>query len=387
MYSLRLDMRICLVMFACVMLLNIRVRAATPKQIEAEGVAVIRQGNVSVARDQALEDALRKVVEQAVGTLIESESRVENLRLLSDEIYTRAQGYVQHYTLVREQRDGHLYRVTVQAAVDMGNLENRLDVLGLLYRRMKKPRVMVLISEFPAGDRLGDPAGETEIIRQLLQQGIKVVDQEQTQRIHSSDQARKILAGDIGAAQLIGHRYGAEVLIAGQAFGEVAMGGKAFGGLVSVRARLEAKAIRADTGEILVADNQFAPGVDIGVQAAAKKALVEVGRRWAAQNLPEIWRKWERETTETSWVQLIVNGLNLPQLVQFEGVLRTQVRGVKDVQRRSFDKAMAVLDLDLHGTGQSLANELVQTRLEKFEIEVRRFSSHLLDLGAHPLVL
>ena len=58
--------------------------AATAQQIESEGVAVIRQGNVGVARDQSLEDALRKAVEQAVGTFIESESRVENFRLLAE---------------------------------------------------------------------------------------------------------------------------------------------------------------------------------------------------------------------------------------------------------------------------------------------------------------
>jgi hypothetical protein len=346
------------------------------------GVAAIRQGNVGLARDQSLEDALRKAVEQAVGIFIESEARVQNFRLLSDEIYARTQGYVQRYTVVREQREGSLFRVTVQATIDMGSLENKLDALGLLYRHLKKPRVMVIISEASLGSRFGNPAGETEIIRQLLQNGIKVVDQEQTQHIRQSDHVRKVLEGDIEAAKRIGLQYGAEVLIVGQAAGEVAMRGKEFGGLISARARLQARAIRADTGAILVADGQAAPGVDIEVQAATKKALAEAGRLWAEKNLPEIWRHWERETADTSSVQLVVNGLNLQQLAQFEGLLRTQVRGVKDVQRRSLDKDMAVLDLDLRGTGQSLADELVQQKVDGFEIEVLRYSSHRLELRA-----
>jgi hypothetical protein len=382
MYGWRFNTMTCVVIVACGMFPTTWVRAATTTQIEAEGVAAIRQGNVGVARDQSLEDALRKAVEQAVGTFIESESRVQNFRLLSDEIYSRTKGYVQRYTVVREQHEGGLFRVTVQATVDMGSLESKLDALGLLYRRMKKPRIMVIISEASPGNRFGNPAGETEIIRQLLQNGIKVVDQEQTQQIRQSDQVRKMLEGDTEAAKRIGLQYGAEMLIVGQAAGEVAMRGKEFGGLISARARLQARAIRADTGAILVADGQAAPGVDIEGQAATKKALAEAGRLWAEKNLPEIWRQWEREITDSSSVQLVVNGMNLRQLVQFEELLRTQVRGVKDVQRRSLDKDIAVLDLDLRGTGQSLANELAQQKVNGFEIEVVRFSSHRLELRA-----
>jgi hypothetical protein len=382
MSGLRPKIRTCVVIFACSMLLYTWVRAATTAQIEAEGVAAIRQGNVGIARDQALEDALRKAVEQAVGTFIESEARVQNLRLLSDEIYARTQGYVQRYSIVREQPEGSWFRVTVQATVDMGSLENKLNAMGLLYRRMKKPRVMVIISEASLGSRFGNPAGETEIIRQLLQNGIKVVDQEQTQWIRQSDQVRKMLEGDIEAAKRMGRQYDAEVLIVGQAAGDVAMQGKEFGGLISARASIQARAIRADTGAILVADGQAAPGVDIEAQAATKKALAEAGRLWAEKNLPEIWRQWERETADTSSVRLIVNGLNHRQLGQFEGLLRTQVRGVKDVQRRSHDKDRAELDLDLRGTGQSLADELAQQKVDGFEIEVLRFSSHRLELRA-----
>jgi hypothetical protein len=211
---------------------------------------------------------------------------------------------------------------------------------------------------------------------------VKVVDQEQTQRIRSSDQGRKLLAGDREAAQRVGLQYGAEVLIVGQASGEVAMRGKEFGGLISARASLKASALRADTGEILVTDSQTAPGVDIEAQAATKKAMTEAGRLWAEKNLPDIWQKWERETTDTASVQMVVNGLNLQQLVKFEGVLRTQLRGIKDVQRRSLDKDMAVLDLDLKGTGQALADELAQQRLDGFDVEVLRFSSHRLDVRA-----
>ena len=338
---------------------------------------------MGIARDQSLEDALRKAVERAVGTFIESETRVKNFRLLSDEIYARTQGYVQRYTVVREQREGSLFRVTVQATVDMGSLESKLDALGLLYRRMKKPRVMVIISEAS----LGEPFRHIPLVRRKLSGSFSRTALRSWTRSRRNGSAKVTKSGRCSrvtsqAAKRMGLQYGAEVLIVGQAAGEVAMQGKEFGGLISARARLQARAIRADTGAILVADGQAAPGVDIEAQAATKKALAEAGRLWAEKNLPEIWRQWERETTDTSSVQLIVNGLNLRQLVQFEGLLRTQVRGVKECSAAVLIKTMAVLDLDLRGTGQSLADELAQQKIDGFDIEVLRFSSHRLELRA-----
>ncbi len=42
--------------------------------ITAEGVGVVIGGDRAIARDQAINDALRKAVEQAVGTLVSSET-------------------------------------------------------------------------------------------------------------------------------------------------------------------------------------------------------------------------------------------------------------------------------------------------------------------------
>ena len=50
----------------------------TMKEVMVEGVSSIERGRKDIARDHAIKDALRKAVEQAVGTFISSKTVVEN---------------------------------------------------------------------------------------------------------------------------------------------------------------------------------------------------------------------------------------------------------------------------------------------------------------------
>lgn len=355
-----------------------------PTVVTAQGVAVVLQGNLDVARDAALQDALRQAVEQVVGTMVESDTLVQNFQLVSTNIYTRTRGYVQSYKVLSERQEGTLYKVSVQAVVDIGNLEKDLGALGLLYQRLKKPRVMVIIPETHIGMRPPDPAGETEIIRQLIQKGFKVVDQTQVRKIREGDQVKKALEGDVKAAQLLGQQHGAEVLIMGEAFSEGAMRGGVLANMVSVRARLEARAIRTDTGEILAADGAFAPGLDISEQIAGKKALAAAGGKWVETTLPVILDRWSKEVSGDNSVQLVITGLSFSQLAKFKEVLTQQVRGVKDLQQRSFIANVATLDVDLKGSTQAIADELMLKNFAAFKVEVTGFSPNRIDLRVVP---
>jgi len=48
-------------------------------------------------------------VEQAVRTFISSETVVENYEVLSDRIYSKAEGYVAEYKVLREKEERDLY--------------------------------------------------------------------------------------------------------------------------------------------------------------------------------------------------------------------------------------------------------------------------------------
>ncbi len=149
-------------------------------------------------------------------------------------------------------------------------------------------RIMVILLETSQGRRLNDPAGEKAMIRQLLQSGLSVVDQEQVQRIRESDQVRKAVTGDREAVRSLGQRHGADVLIVGEASSEKAMSGGALGQLISVRAHVDARALRTDTGDIVTTDGQSASGVDLVESGAGRKALEEAAKKWVETNLPRL---------------------------------------------------------------------------------------------------
>jgi uncharacterized caspase-like protein len=149
-------------------------------------------------------------------------------------------------------------------------------------------RIMVILLETSQGRRLNDPAGEKAMIRQLLQSGLSVVDQEQVQRLRDSDQVRKAVTGDREAVRSLGRQYGADVLIVGEAASEKAMSGGPLGQLVSVRAQVDARALRTDTGDILATDGQSASGIDLVESGAGKKAIEEAAKKWVETNLPRL---------------------------------------------------------------------------------------------------
>ena len=98
------------------------------KVVQAEGVGVIVAKETAVARDRALEDALRKAVEQAVGTMISSDTVVQNYQLLYDRIYSKSRGYIQNYQIVSEGKKGeNLYSVKIRASVSSGDIKDDLS--------------------------------------------------------------------------------------------------------------------------------------------------------------------------------------------------------------------------------------------------------------------
>jgi hypothetical protein len=71
-----------LIVFALFVCFALPLFAQGTKQITADGVGTIGS-DPAAARDKAIEDALRRAVEQAVGTMVESETAVEKYQLFN----------------------------------------------------------------------------------------------------------------------------------------------------------------------------------------------------------------------------------------------------------------------------------------------------------------
>ena len=65
----------------------------------AQEITVSGYGNTF---EDAERDALRTAVEKAVGTMVDSQTLVQNNQLVNDEIYTHSKGYITNYSVLEK---------------------------------------------------------------------------------------------------------------------------------------------------------------------------------------------------------------------------------------------------------------------------------------------
>jgi hypothetical protein len=262
--------------------------------VTAEGLAIVRQRQVDIARQQAMQEARTKALQQFIEQQIGATSASQHYAEIDRQIYTAEKHYILQAQPLNERQEGNKLQVTVEVVLDTGKISQTLTSMGLTAAkgRTQSARVMVLIAETADGYMLRDSASETAIVEALLKHGFRVVAVEQSPVLRTSPQGRQVLAGDTRILRQLGRQYGAELLIIGSASSQVAMAGRELGGLVSARARLDAKAVRVETTDILTAGGHDASGLDITSESAGKKALAEVGKQWVEQHLDMLlqWR-------------------------------------------------------------------------------------------------
>lgn len=137
--------------------------------------------------------------------------------------------------------------------------EDRIAALKRALGEKKRPVVSVRVAERHVGQATIDPAAQTELTLFCKEAGFTV-------------------AEGGGTVQ-------ADVQIEGEGFSEF---GLRRGNLVSVKARVEVKAVDRKTGEVLAVDRETDVEVDLTEQIAGKKALQSAAARIAERLLPKL---------------------------------------------------------------------------------------------------
>jgi TolB-like protein len=163
-----------------------------------------------------------------------------------------------------QDKSSELVAATVEKGDRIKSLKEKLGTA-------KRPVVTVNLTEQHFANRnnerhphrLFDPAAETEMIFFCTETGFQVLDARQ------------------------GNQSQAKILISGEAISEFAT---RRGNLISVRARLEVKAVDRASGKVVAIDRQTCIAVDLAEQVAAKAALQEASAAIAERLLPKIMK-------------------------------------------------------------------------------------------------
>ncbi|MBM4139872.1 MAG: hypothetical protein FJ242_00030 [Nitrospira sp.] len=242
---------------------------------------------------------------------------------------------------------------------------------------VRKERIMVVIPEVHLRmPKVPDPAGETEIVRTLIEAGYKLVDQQQVKKVRYNDVFDKAWKGDDEGALKIARKYDAEILIVGQAFSEFAgvtrvpsMRGMPGGDLISCRARVEAKAIRTDTGQIIATYGAHGSAADISENIAGKGALADAGRQVADYFV----KMFETASLSVSGagIEMIVEGIKGFSALNTLKKKLTSVQGVDDVEVLNFEGGIATIDVSFKGNAMEFASAMedsgIKLKIKKLE--------------------
>jgi len=137
--------------------------------VEVRGLGDIVNGKKEVAFDKAVEDALRRALEQAVGTFISQDSLSRNVQLIKDTIFKKSEGFIKTYEIINEEIDSanEIVWVTVSAQVMAAEVEQTLKDL---LESIGTISTFVMIE--------GHEMFRLRLINDLISNGIEVVDRE-----------------------------------------------------------------------------------------------------------------------------------------------------------------------------------------------------------------
>ena len=353
-----------------------------PANTTAEGVGVIVDNNTALARDQAIQDALRLAVEQAAGTMVSSETLVQNYEVLRDQIYSQSQGYIQGYEVIDESVEGNLYRVTIQASVATGNLKNDLAALGLLMARKNMPRIMIMVAEQNVGMHYysywwGVRAAtsdlnitENVLMEKLAQKGFHIVDHAVASKNLEIKAPYKIESLSNDAVQSIGNLYDAEVVIYGKALAKIA-GSVMNTSMKSAQADVSLRFVNTDSGQVIASSTNHAAAVHPNEVTAGSEALKVATEGIADQLLEQVVSQWSQDVSRGSLTRLQVSDIpSYKHLVKFKEMIQKRIRGVNGLYQRDYDAGSATLDVNVPLTSQKLADELATIDYGNFAIDI-----------------
>jgi hypothetical protein len=239
-----------------------------------------------------------------------------------------------------------------------------------------KLRVMVLMPEKGGAGSVAETAVAASFLKHYLYQ---VIDKEQVDKIRATEQAKAALKGSPAAAAAAGLELGADIVVVGTATTSF-FKNESLGGLVSSTANLNARAVRADTAEVLCAvPNAQARGLDITDEAAAAKAMTLAGGKLANEVTRGVLEKWRSERKKGAALDLVVTGADFSGLKKIRGVLEG-LRGVKNAQTLYLVAGRALLQVTYSGDSLGLAEALAKADFGKLNLEVVGLSAYRVEV-------
>lgn len=357
--------------------------------VEVEGYASIVDAKKDLARENALNNAFRRAVEQAIGVMVESDSLVLNAQILNDKIYSKSTGYIKKYTIIDEKVDGDSYRIKISALVSKVKIEKDIDEIGQIIKKAGNPRIMLLIAEQIGNDGkpiywwgkeglFGSGIAENTLTSVFLQKGFTLVDRKVV--LAGIKDRIKDLDADINndTALRLAAIGEADVVIIGKV---IANSGRPLMGssIRSNQASFTAKAINADTGEPIASYTTNAVQAHVDPVTGTSQAIQKAANDMAERLCYQILGKLKKRASGLHSVKLSVYGLKYNEINQLIELLK-ELEFVEDIDQRGFNERTLNLQVELTASTKAFADSLHNKKFKKGSMEVLSFTHNAIEL-------
>lgn len=327
------------------------------ERVISKGMSFFEVGREIVAREKAMDEAKRAAIEQAVGTMVESRTVVEDFQVVKDQILSRTAGYLKNLSILEEKKsDLGTYEITIQAEVEIADLVNDLDRFNKILGWQKNPRIAIVIEPSLANDYQAAAQKTAGLLTtKLKDDGFKV--------FKYSDK------NDIQMGLLLGLNL--ELSSKATKFQDL--------DLTLNEVSLNANIYRPGDSEILAAAGavQSLPGEN-RLQALDKGARFCVDSIWT-----ELRRKltatWEKELYSARDVYVIVKNLSShAEAEKIAFIFKSDIGGVLDAGLIAYLDQTAEFGLKYRGWPEQLLNELQMSyfKTKYFDAELESISGN-----------
>jgi len=360
------------------------------KEVIAEGLAELRKAGAPEAYDRAEQDALKKAIEVALGTIIDARTLGSiSGQILDEKIYSKRAGYIRSYKVISRRVEDDVAYVKVRAVVGLQKLKDDVMALDILQHRMNLPKTLILIDENNLGSK--SDASYNVLVKKFSEKRFTIISPDEI----SDDYKNKInslyssMDKDenqfITLAAKIGMDANADIVIVGKAKavsgGQINVQGYS-GNLKSYQADSSFKVVNVGDGRILAISSKHGAASHIVDQTGGINALTKAAESAADELIDQILKAWEDVLNNGNLLTLYVKGLSITDELTFNKSLKNTFREVKEVYAKQKKGDKSVFTVRYLGTARDFATALVTKENFDFKVNVESYDFGSLVINA-----
>ncbi len=356
------------------------------------GIGNISVDNIALAQNEAIIDAQKKALIQAVGMLIPFDLIDEQFFFLNESIFNQAADYIESYRVLYDSTLDDRYHITIQSTIAFKTLEDNLINLQFLTPKVKLPRILLMISLQRLNQNFYrcwwsfiDPEKEPTVIDQVLKmelqkKGFEVIDH--THMLQETNPTKVYGCIDVKAEgiQDLCKQFKADVAIVGNA--QVDLMDEVENSLKkSVQASIKARAVKIADGSVVTTIDTYIPATEDDEETAQMVALEKASFNLGRKIGKKIALQWVKESKGIAITTLNISGLsNYLDFSRLKSELKKGIPEIQNLLQKTLSDEGALIEVESNLDTASLAELIRNRQFEEFTILIKNVLYNTIEI-------